>query len=319
VQVIRGTAEVGSSLERAILTIGNFDGLHVGHQAIMKTIVERARDVGSQSVVYTFDPHPRRVIRPEGAPRMLTTLEQKLEMLEAVGIDVTVVEPFDAEFSKTSHEHFVRYHIHECIRPMEVYVGYDFHFGRDRQGSMRSLTQTGPRLGFSVTIIPEVTIGERDVNSTRIRELLSHGQVEEAEILLGRPYGIRGGVVEGDRRGREIGFPTANLAAENEVLPSAGVYAGHMRMLGAESSETSETRASLPVVTNVGLRPTFDDERGVMAEAHVIDFEGDLYGRKVEVSFEFRLRAERKFPGPDALREQIARDVEDARRWLARD
>ena len=312
-QVIRGTAEVGGSLERAILTIGNFDGLHVGHQAIMKTIVERARDVGSQSVVYTFDPHPRRVIRPEGAPRMLTTLVQKLEMLEAMGIDAAVVEPFDAEFSKTSHEHFVRYHIHECIRPMEVYVGYDFHFGRDRQGSMRSLTQTGPRLGFSVTIIPEVTIGERDVNSTRIRELLSHGQVEEAEILLGRPYGIRGGVVEGDRRGREIGFPTANLAPETEILPLPGVYYGHLSRLDRDSDQDSK---SWPVVTNVGFRPTFRDGRDLVAEAHLIDFEGDVYGRRVEMSFLSCLREERRFSGLEALREQIASDVGAARKFL---
>ena len=281
----------------------------------MRTIVARARDLAGQAVVYTFDPHPRKVVQPDRAPKMLTTLVQKLEMLEALGVDVVVVEPFDTAFAQTSQEHFVRHHIHQCIRPIEVYVGYDFHFGRDREGSMRSLTEMGPRLGFSVTIIPEVSIGERDVNSTRIRDLLSEGQVEEAEILLGRPYGVRGQVVEGDRRGREIGFPTANLAAENEVLPLAGVYAGHMRVLDADAS--GKTRSE-PVVTNVGLRPTFKDAQGLMAEAHVIDFEGDLYGQKIELSFERRLRAEREFSGVDALREQIARDVDEARRWLAR-
>ncbi len=314
-QLIRGTAEVGGSLECPVLTIGNFDGLHLGHQAIIRTIVDRARDLGGQAVVYTFDPHPRKVVQPDRAPQMLTTLEQKLEKLAEFGVDVVVVEPFDTAFAQTSPEHFVRHHIHECIRPKEVYVGYDFHFGRDREGSMRSLTETGPRLGFSVAIIPEVTIGERDVNSTRIRELLSKGQVEESEILLGRPYSVRGQVVEGDRRGRELGFPTANLAAENEVLPLAGVYAGHMRLLGDDSSEPPQR---LPVVTNVGLRPTFDDGQGLMAEAHVIDFEGDLYGRKIELSFERRLRAEQKFADLDSLRRQIASDVDEARRWLGR-
>ena len=314
-RAIRGTAEVAGSLERPVLTIGNFDGLHVGHQAIMRTIVERARNLAGQAVVYTFDPHPRKVIRPEAAPRMLTTLAQKLEILEDLGVDVVVIEPFDEAFSKTSPEYFVRHHVHECIGPVEVYVGYDFHFGRDRQGSMRSLTETGPRLGFSVTIIPEVTIGERDVNSTRIRDLLSEGQVEEAEILLGRPYRVRGEVVEGDRRGRTIGFPTANLAAENEVLPSAGVYAGQIEILDAPSRGAG---VLLPAVANVGLRPTFQDSQGLLAEAHLIDFEGDLYGRKVELSFQHRLRAEKKFSGVEELREQIARDVDEARAWLAR-
>lgn len=314
-QAIRGTAEIAGSLECPVLTIGNFDGLHVGHQAIMRTIVERARNLGGQAVVYTFDPHPRKVVQPDAAPRMLTTLAQKLEMLEALGVDVVVIEPFDLAFSKTSPEHFVRHHVHECIGPVEVYVGYDFHFGRDREGSLRSLTETGPRLGFSVTIIPEVTIGERDVNSTRVRDLLSQGQVEEAEILLGRPYGVRGKVVEGDRRGRTIGFPTANLAAENEVLPVAGVYAGQMRILDEPSGREG---ALAPAVTNVGMRPTFHDSQGLMAEAHVIDFEGDLYGRKVELSFQRRLRAEKKFADVDELRAQIVRDIDEARRWLAR-
>ena len=314
-RVIRGTADVAGSLDRPVLTIGNFDGLHVGHQAIMKTIVDRSRDLAGESVVYTFDPHPRKILQPDRAPRMLTTLEQKLEMLESLGVDAVVVEPFDATFARISPEHFVRHHIHECIRPVEVYVGYDFHFGRDREGSMRSLTETGPRLGFSVTIIPEVTVGELDVNSTRIRALLSSGQVEEAEILLGRPYGIRGKVVAGERRGRQIGFPTANLAADNEVLPLAGVYAGRMQLLDGEPSGQQD---GVSVVTNVGLRPTFGDAGGLVAEAHVIDFEGDLYGRRVEISFERRLRPEQKFDGVDALREQIARDVDEARRWLAR-
>jgi riboflavin kinase/FMN adenylyltransferase len=312
-RAIRGTAEVAGSLERPVLTIGNFDGLHLGHQAIMRTIVDRARNLAGQAVVYTFDPHPRKVVQPQAAPRMLTTLSQKLELLEALGVDVVVIEPFDEVFSKTSHEHFVRHHVHECIGPIEVYEGYDFHFGRDRQGSMRSLTETGPRLGFSVTIIPEVTIGERDVNSTRIRDLLSEGQVEEAEILLGRPYRVRGEVVEGDRRGRTIGFPTANLAAENEVLPSAGVYAGQIRILDPSPGDASVLS---PAVANVGLRPTFQDSQGLMAEAHVIDFDGDLYGRKVELSFQRRLREEKKFAGVEELREQIARDVDEARRWL---
>ena len=312
--IVRGAAALDRLLVRPVLTIGNFDGLHLGHRAIMDTVIERARSHGGEAVVYTFDPHPRRVLHPDQGPRLLTTLDQKLELLASIGVDVVIVEPFGTEFARTPPERFVREFIHERIRPVEVYVGYDFHFGRDREGSMRLLTETGPLLGFAVTIIPEVTVGGRDVNSTRIRGLLTEGEVEEAALLLGRPFSVRGAVSQGDRRGRTIGFPTANLAPQNEVLPAAGVYAGRLRVLdGADGSDVE----SLPAVTNVGRRPTFRDGRGLVAEAHLIDFEGDLYGRLVEVDFRHRLRPERKFPGVEALREQISRDVEAARRFLA--
>lgn len=278
----------------------------------MKTVLERARALDGEAVVYTFDPHPRKVLQPERAPQLLTTLDQKLELLEQIGIDVTIVETFDRKFAEIPPKTFVRDYIHRAIRPMEVYVGYDFHFGRDREGSMRLLTETGPLLGFSVTIIPEVTVDDRDVNSTRVRELLRSGDVEEAAQLLGRPFCVRAIVVEGFKRGRTLGFPTANLAPENEVLPEAGVYAGLVRFMDdGEPARGTEVVA----VTNVGLRPTFGDETGLVAEAHLIDFEGDLYGRRVDLTFERRLRAEQKFQDVDALKGQIKRDVEAARRW----
>ena len=220
---VRGTAKLEHPLRRPVLTIGNFDGLHVGHRAIMKTVLARARDLGGEAVVYTFDPHPRKVLHPDRAPQLLTTLDQKLELLEEMGVDVAIVEPFDRQFAEIEPETFVREYIHRRIRPMEVYVGYDFHFGRDREGSMRLLTEMGPRLGFSVTIIPEVTIDGRDVNSTRIRELLGQGDVQETERLLGRPFRSRGIVVEGLKRGRTLGFPTANISPQNAVLPESGV------------------------------------------------------------------------------------------------
>jgi riboflavin kinase/FMN adenylyltransferase len=311
-EVIQGTAAIQRTLLRPVLTIGNFDGLHVGHRAIMHTVIERARTLGGESVVYTFEPHPRKVLSPERAPRLLTTLSQKVELLEEMGVDVLIVERFDRDFARVPPERFVAEYIHERIHPCEVYVGYDFHYGRDREGSMRLLTETGPQLGFAVTIIPEVTKDGRDVNSTRIRDLLMEGEVEEAAGLLGRPFAVRGRVVPGERRGREIGFPTANLEPENEVLPAAGVYAGRLRLLDPGPGEGG----SLPAVTNVGTRPTFQEGRESLAEAHVIDFQGDLYSRRVEISFERRLRSERKFPGVEELREQIARDVDEARRRL---
>jgi riboflavin kinase/FMN adenylyltransferase len=294
-----------------VVTVGNFDGLHVGHQEILRIVTERARARRGESAVYTFEPHPRKVLRPQDAPQLLTTLEQKLELIEAAGVDLTIVERFDLAFAARSAVEFVRDVLDARMRPEEVYVGYDFRFGHDREGSMRTLTELGPHLGFAVTIVPEVTVGGQDVNSTRIRELLGTGRVEEARDLLGRPYRVRGRVVEGDRRGRTLGFPTANLDPENEVLPAQGVYAGRLRSL--EPGAPSE----LPAVVNVGRRPTFKDAAPVVAEVHVIDWDGDLYGRRVEVSFLHHLRAERRFPDVEALKRQIAADRDAARTRLA--
>jgi riboflavin kinase/FMN adenylyltransferase len=313
-EVVRGSERLAAPPERAVLTIGNFDGLHRGHRAILEIVRTRAAALDGTAVVYTFDPHPRKVLQPDTAPGMLLTLDQKLELLEAAGMDLVVLEPFDAAFARTPPERFVRECIHDRIRPREVYVGYDFHFGKDREGSMRLLTEMGPHLGFSVTVIPEVTVGDRDVNSTRIRTLLAQGEVGEAAELLGRPHAARGRVAPGDRRGRTLGFPTLNLAPESEILPAHGVYAGRVRFLDdGDPSAGSVFRA----VINVGRRPTFGDDDPALAEAHLLDFEGEVYGRAVELSFEHRLREERRFPGPDALREQIARDVEAGRAWLA--
>ena len=322
-EVVQGSESIERKLRSPVLTIGNFDGLHLGHRAIMQIVTERAHALGGESVVHTFEPHPRKVVRPETAPKLLATLEQKLELLEGLGVDVAIVEPFDRDFMAVTPDRFVREYIHARIAPVELYVGYDFHFGRDREGSMRLLTELGPRLGFSVTIIPEVTVAGRDVNSTRIRDLLGEGAVSEVAQLLGRRFSVRGEVVVGDRRGRTLGFPTANLRCENEILPASGVYAGELVLLDDGPAPLARG-VRLPVVTNVGIRPTFNDERGLLAEAHVIDFDGDsgdleLYDRRVELRFDERLRGELKFAGPEALREQIARDVDSAREVLGID
>lgn len=310
-EIVAGTKKLSRALVRPVLTIGNFDGIHLGHRAIMETAIERARLLEGESVVLTFDPHPRKVLQPDRAPSLLTTREQKLEALEAIGIDVAILQPFDLEFAKTSPEDFVREIVFEHIRPVEVFVGYDFHFGRDRQGSMAALSEIGAKLGFSVTVIPEIRINDRDVNSTRIRELLVAGEVEEAEVLLGRPFSVRSLVLEGDRRGRTLGFPTANLAPENEILPAVGVYTGDFRILSEDGGGKS-----YPAVVNVGRRPTFFESGRLLAEAHLLDFDGDLYGLPVELSFRHRLRSEQKFPGPEELRVQIAADIVLAREKL---
>lgn len=299
---------------RPVLTIGNFDGVHLGHRAILDTVITRARAVEGEAVLYTFDPHPRKVLQPERAPDLLATIDQKVELLEAIGLDVLIVEPFDMAFARTPPEVFVNDFVHGRIAPREVYVGYDFHFGRDREGSMRLLTETGPQLGFSVTIIPEVTVGGQDVNSTRIRELLRKGRVEDAAQLLGRAFSVRGPIVTGMKRGRELGFPTANLATVNEIMPGPGVYVCQVRFLDDGHPAAGSV---LPAVTNVGRRPTFEERGEITAEAHLLDFDGDLYDRRVDLAFLAKLRHEQKFDGPGALREQIGRDVDAARAWLA--
>lgn len=310
-EIFRGVSKLERAFRRPVLTIGNFDGVHVGHQAILRMIVDRARALDGESVLYTFEPHPRRVLQSEKALRLLETFDQKMETLAALGVDAVIAEPFDQAFARVSPEEFIHDYVHARVRPVEVYVGYDFHFGRDREGSMRLLTERGPHLGFSVTVVPEVSVEGRDVNSTRIRQLLAEGEVEEAALLLGRAFCVRGEVTAGDRRGRTLGFPTANLAPETEILPAPGVYYGHLRRLGSGADVKP-----WPVVTNVGYRPTFRDGRDLVAEAHLIDFSGDLYGLEVDLSFEGRLRGEIRFESVDALRAQIARDVAAARERL---
>jgi riboflavin kinase/FMN adenylyltransferase len=308
-----GSAAIDEPLVRPVVTIGNFDGVHLGHRAILDTVVERARAHGGVPVVYTFEPHPRKVLQPDRAPKLLTTLDQKLELLAEAGVEAVIVEPFSLEFARTPADRFINENLHRRIQPVEVYVGYDFHFGRDREGSMRLLTETGPMLGFAVTIIPEVTIDAGDVNSTRIRELLAAAEVTRANQMLGRSYTVRGTVAKGDQRGRTIGFPTANVDPENEVLPATGVYGGRLRFLDEGAPGRDEV---FRAVTNVGARPTFVKEGRVLAETHLLDFSGELYGRRVEISFEHHLRPERRFDGVDALRTQIQADVAEARRLL---
>ena len=313
-RVYAGSAAIEDRLVRPVVTVGSFDGIHLGHRSILETVVERARAHDGTATVVTFGPHPRKVLHPDRPPRLLSTTEQRVELIEAAGIDVTILEPFTPEFSRTPPEQFVRDYLHRRLAPVEVYVGYDFRFGHDREGSMRLLTELGPRLGFSVTIVPEVTIEGEDVNSTRIRALVAEGDAATAGRLLGRPYALRGRVVSGDRRGRGLGFPTLNLAPENELLPGNGVYAGRVRFLDDGDPPSG---AVFSAVTNVGRRPTFDAGDRIVCESHLLEFAADAGGRRIEVSFVDRLRPERRFPSGDALREQIARDVDEARRRLA--
>ncbi len=310
-RVYEGSAELGDLASGCVLTVGNFDGVHLGHQSLLRAVIERGQALGQQTALYTFDPHPRKVLSPEGSPQQLMTWDQLARALQRAGIDVLIREPFTREFASLTPEAFLRDIIRARFQPTEIYVGRDFHFGKGRSGSGETLLRLGPELGMRIEIISQVKVGHADVSSTRIRDALALGDVAEASLCLGRPYAVSGTVVQGEMRGRTLGFPTLNLETENELIPAHGVYATTAQFIDAAGQEGVRR----PSVTNVGTRPTFEPGR-VLVETHLIDMEGDFYGRHVEVSFHARIRKERKFPGPDALVEQIARDVVSARQLL---
>lgn len=287
-----------------VLAIGNFDGLHRGHLKIVERIRRGASERAGTSVVLTFDPHPPRVLRPDKAPPLLMTADQKRTALDRAGVQGLAVVRFTEELSQWEPEVFVRRVLVEWLRVAEVWVGADFLFGRNRSGNFTLLRALGQQFGFRVEKIDPIRYKDFVVSSTRIRRLVSEGRVEEAGALLGRHFAIGGTIVQGARRGRELGFPTANLATENELLPPSGVYATFSSVDGI----------ARPSVTNIGIRPTFDGPELTTVETHVLGFSGDLYGQRQELAFVQRLRDERRFADVDALREQIAADVRRAGR-----
>jgi riboflavin kinase/FMN adenylyltransferase len=288
------------------VTIGNFDGVHRGHQALVGAAIAEARSASGTSVVLTFDPHPSRVLSPERAPLALMTLEQKAEVLEGLGLDRLLVLPFTPELARESPGAFARSLLAETLGARAVVVGANFRFGRNRAGDVALLRQLGAGLGFEVRAVAPVLEDGAPINSTRIREALARGAVESARVLLGRRFFVDGSVVPGVGRGRTLGIPTANLAVVNETIPGGGVYACWCR------ARDEPPAPPLPAVVNVGRRPTFGGT-SVLVEAHLLDFDGDLYGRRLRVEFEARLREERRFEGPGPLVEQIRRDIEAAR------
>lgn len=298
-----------------VVTIGAYDGVHLGHRRLIEMVCRMAGDRGCTSAVVTFDRHPAQVVRPMSAPRLLTDLQTKLELLASTGVDVTVVVPFDEQRSRETADDFVRTVLVGCLDARAVVVGHDFHFGHGREGNVALLARMGGELGFDVLgvrLFDGGATGE-PMSSTRIRQLLSSGQVEAAAALLGRGHRVRGIVGHGDARGRQLGFPTANLAVPAEILmPADGIYAGwYLR------PDHSRHAAAL----SLGRRPTFYADTGAsLLEAYLLDFTGELYGETAVVEFVARLRDERRFEGPDAVAElvaQMARDVEDARAALA--
>lgn len=291
-----------------VLTLGVFDGLHLGHQLIMRTVVERARAAHAVPTVITFEPHPRAVLHPESAPPLLQTLDQKIEAMGVLGIEQTIVIHFDKAFSQIRAQDFLRDVVVERLHAKEVYLGRGFFFGHNREGNIQLLRKVSERLGFFADEVPEVRLRGKRIGSTRIRELLSQGRVNLARRMLGRPYGVEGPVVRGAARGQGIGFPTANIQPHNRVVPRGGVY------VTATLIEGQWWRS----VTNIGTRPTFDDGTGTSVETHVLNWSGDLYGDVVRVRFLHRLRNEQKFASADELKAQIELDVARAEEFFER-
>ena len=291
-----------------VLTLGVFDGLHLGHQLIVSTVVERARATGAVPTVITFDPHPRAVLYPASSPPLLQTLDQKVEGFGVLGIEQTIVIRFTEEFSLKRAEDFLRDVVNERLHAKEVYLGKGFAFGHDREGNIELLRRVSTKLGFFADEVPEVRLRGRRVSSSRIRELLSVGKVNLARRMLGRPYGVEGQVIRGSERGKTLGFPTANLRPQNRVIPARGVYVTGTLIEG-------QWRRS---VTNIGVRPTFGDETEPSVETFVLNWSGDLYGDVVRVRFLHRLREEKKFTSVDELKRQIERDVERAEQYFER-
>jgi riboflavin kinase/FMN adenylyltransferase len=295
--------------ERAVITIGAYDGVHRGHRAVIAQVQARAGELGARSVVVTFDRHPASVIRPDAAPRLLTNASQKLELLADTGVDATVVVPFSAAQARETPVDFVERVIVNALRTQAVIVGSDFHFGHMRQGNITLLRELGERHDFTcepVVLIPRADGVDEPISSTAIRRALAGGEIETATRLLGRALEVRGTVVTGDQRGRTIGFATANVEIPNGMcLPSDGVYAGLYRR-----PDGSEHACAI----NLGRRPTFyvNAEHSLL-EAHLLDFAGDLYGEDAAVTFVAFLRSEKQFAGIDELKTQLKLDVEHAR------
>ena len=293
------------------LTIGVFDGVHLGHQAVLRDVISRARSGGLAAAAVTFHPHPRQVLRPDLATEYVTSLEDRLRLLAETGLDAVATVSFTSEFAQTGAGDFVRLLVDEFALSRLI-IGEDFALGRQRGGDTETLRALGAELGFEVDVLELVPDGggAAKVSSTEIRSALAAGEIGRVSGLLGRAYSIHGPVVLGFARGRKIGFPTANVAVGNDrAIPAPGVYATRARLADAPGE-------ALPSVTNIGVRPTFEDGGALSIECHIFDFDRDIYGSDLRVEFAARLRGERKFDGVDALTAQIAEDCHAARELL---
>lgn len=309
-QIINQINEIERPIKNAVITIGNFDGVHIGHQALLHTVIEKAHAVDGTAVVMTFDPHPMRILAPDGHPPLITLREQKSELIAKAGIDILICIPFDQAFAAIPPREFVEDLLIGRIGMKAMAVGRDYTFGRDRKGNLALLKQWAPELGFEVMVVDWIPPSDNRftrISSTRVRELVMAGDMDGAKKLLGRNYQIRGLVATGrDRGGKLLGFPTANINLQDELSPKQGVYA-----------VTIEHADRLyEGVANIGYSPTFDDHLFTV-EVHILDFDQNIYGDRIRVNFIQRLRGEIKFDSIEALSQQIRRDIEQARSLLS--
>ena len=306
-KIYRSLEEIKCPFKNPYVTIGNFDGVHLGHQELFREVVRRSSEKGGCSVVVTFDPHPLRVLRPDGI-KLISTVEQKIEQIDRVGIDHLLIIPFDREFAATTAEQFVDMILMERIGMSELVVGYDYAFGKGRSGNIEFLKEQGRLRGFPVHVVEALYREDMLVSSTKIRELVGEGRMMDARSLLGRPYQIRGIVQVGKKRGgAEIGFPTANLEVnQDDLVPRIGVYVTQVICEGK----------CYGGVLNIGYNPTFGEHK-LVAETHIFDFNRDIYGKPIKLNLLKFIRDERKFGGISELAEQIGRDVVEARKILS--
>lgn len=288
-----------------VITIGTFDGVHMGHRAILKTVCDHAAKIDGESILLTFEPHPRKLIFPDQPIHILTPLEKKLELITELGIQHVVVVPFTKEFASLSAREYISDFLVKMFKPSAVVIGYDHHFGNDRKGNIHLLKEMQAACGFDVVEISAQLIEEAAVSSTKIRKAIQAGDVQDANAMLNRPYSLAGVVQKGAQLGRTIGFPTANIKPNEaeQIVPGNGVYAVNVKV-GTES---------YPAMLNIGVRPTVTNESSVHIEAHIFDFNTDVYGQEIEVMFITRLRDEQKFASLDELKAQLANDEQKAR------
>lgn len=293
----------------AIVTIGTFDGVHLGHQAILKDMVKTAREIGGETVVITFYPHPRQVLNIDSSHlRFISTQEDKIKRLEDLGVDNLIVVDFTKEFSRTSSENFIRDYVIEKIAPVKIVIGYDHHFGKNRMGDFTLLYELSRQYRFKIQRVQAQDVENVTVSSTKIRLSLQQGDVEHANLLLGYQYSYSGNVISGRKIGRGIGYPTANLDVKREyrLIETPGVYATYVDFEGKEYKS----------MTYIGKRPTIDDSLEDTIEVYLMDFDGDLYGKEVKVRFVKRMRGEMKFDSLDMLRQQLVADEKNVREIL---
>jgi len=298
--------KIKKRFDSSIITIGNFDGLHLGHQELIKKIIQRAEETASLSMVVTFRPHPLKILAPEKCPPLISIYEEKIRLLEQLGIDVLVKIPFSLDFAAMEPRDFVKDILCGLLGAKEIFVGYNYRFGKGRKGDIRLLRELGEEFGFVVREIEQVSLNGEVISSTRIRQLLKNGDVGDAAKFLGRPYALCGIVVKGDGRGRGLGFPTANIASRHAIIPSNGVYA--VKLFVRDKYYNG--------VVNIGMRPTFD-ARTLAIEVHIFDFDEDIYGEEITVSFMRKIREEKKFGSAEALINQISADIEIAKEILS--